>query len=218
MPTHQPTQGLRALFIGNSYTHRNDLPGLIAGLAAAGSPPCEMSAERVIVNGASLRRHWNAGAAELIRSQPWDVVVLQEQSTLPVKNPRRYHENVRLFAEVVRERGARLVVYLAWARQNAPETQSTLNHAAEEIAAETGAEIAAVGPAWERVRQHPKAPELFEADGSHPTLAGSYLAACVFYATLFRRSPVGLPAPEGLLLPPEQLRLLQEAARADAPG
>jgi nitrate/nitrite transporter NarK len=28
-------------------------------------------------------------------------------------------------------------------------------------------------------------------DGSHPTAAGSYLAACVFFATLFDQRPVG---------------------------
>lgn len=29
-------------------------------------------------------------------------------------------------------------------------------------------------------------------DKSHPTLAGTYLAACTVYAALFRRSPIGL--------------------------
>jgi hypothetical protein len=203
---------LRVLFIGNSYTQRNDLPGLIAGLAAVGDPPRELLSERVIVNGASLRRHWNAGAAELIRARPWDVVVLQEQSTLPVKNARRYHENVRLFAGVVREHGARLVLYLAWARQNAPDTQTVLNQAAEEIAREVNAAIAPVGLAWQHARAQPDAPELFEPDGSHPTLAGSYLAACVFYGTLFGGNPAGLPAPEPLRISDEQLRLLQSAA------
>ena len=36
-------------------------------------------------------------------------------------------------------------------------------------------------------------PELYFSDGSHPSPAGSYLAACTFYATLFHASPVGLP-------------------------
>ena len=28
-------------------------------------------------------------------------------------------------------------------------------------------------------------------DGNHPSLAGTYLAACVVYATLYGKSPVG---------------------------
>ena len=34
---------------------------------------------------------------------------------------------------------------------------------------------------------------LHQPDKSHPNPKGSYLAACVFYATLFDKSPVGLP-------------------------
>src|SRR4051812_17027353 len=79
--------GMQLLFIGNSFTQRNDLPALIARLAQAADPPQVLESERVIANGASLRQHWNAGtAAGLIAAQPWDGVVLQEQSTLPVKN------------------------------------------------------------------------------------------------------------------------------------
>jgi hypothetical protein len=33
---------------------------------------------------------------------------------------------------------------------------------------------------------------LWQSDGSHPNEAGTYLAACVFYATLFQQSPEGL--------------------------
>ena len=35
-------------------------------------------------------------------------------------------------------------------------------------------------------------------DGSHPTVSGTYLAACVFYATIFRQSPEGLSYIDGL--------------------
>jgi hypothetical protein len=35
-------------------------------------------------------------------------------------------------------------------------------------------------------------------DRRHPTLAGSYLAACTFYAALFAESPVGHPYTAGL--------------------
>jgi hypothetical protein len=52
---------------------------------------------------------------------------------------------------------------------------------------------------------------LHDRDQSHPTLAGSYLAACVFLAVLFRESPVGIET--GLAgLAGKDLALLQEAA------
>src|SRR3954447_23082010 len=98
-----PTRGthsapLKVLFIGNSFTARNDLPALLARLAAARGKGLQ---HRLIsAGGASLRTHWNAGEARrAIQDSQYDHVVLQEQSTLPVKNARRMHENVHLFEE-----------------------------------------------------------------------------------------------------------------------
>src|SRR5262245_45500315 len=71
---------LKALFVGNSFTARNDLPGLVAQLAAARGRRLE---HRLIsAGGASLRTHWNAGVAlEVIQGGQYDHVILQEQST-----------------------------------------------------------------------------------------------------------------------------------------
>ena len=52
--------------------------------------------------------------------------------------------------------------------------------------------VAPVGYTWYQVRHdHPEI-VLWQDDGVHPTPAGTYLAACVFYASIFRQSPVGL--------------------------
>jgi hypothetical protein len=182
---------LKALFIGNSFTARNDLPGLIARLAAARGKLFE---HRLIsAGGASLRTHWNAGAArEEIQKGEYDVVVLQEQSTLPVKNAGRMHENVRLFDEVIRAAGARTVLYMTWARQHAPDSQQAITDAYTGIGRELGATVVPVGLAWQRFLGEHSRPALHDRDQSHPTLAGSYLAACVFLAVLFQVSPVGI--------------------------
>lgn len=206
---------VRILFIGNSYTQRNDLPGLLAALAASGEPPIQIQAEKVIANGASLRQHWNAGhAAQLIQQQPWEVIVLQEQSTLPLKNRQRYHENVRLFADLIRPTGSRLALYQTWARRDAPETQDALNAAVNRIAAETEALVVPVGMAWGAARQLADAPELFDKDGSHPTLAGSFLAACVFHYALFGVPEADLPVPADRGLSAPEARRIARLARA----
>lgn len=48
----------RILFIGNSFTNRNDLPGMLARLAAAADPPHRVESDRVIANGRALKTHW----------------------------------------------------------------------------------------------------------------------------------------------------------------
>ena len=182
---------LDVLFIGNSFTARNDLPGLVARLAAARGKGLD---HRLIsAGGASLRAHWNAGqAAEAIRDGGYDAVVLQEQSTLPVKNAARMHENVRLFDGANKAAGAKTVLYMTWARRNSPDSQKAITDAYTAVGKELGATVAPVGPAWQRFLRDNDRPVLHDRDQSHPTVAGSYLAACVFLAALVNESPVGV--------------------------
>lgn len=200
-----------ALFIGNSFTARNDVPGLIASFAE--SRGHKLDHRLISVGGASLRSHWNrAEAPAAIRDGKYDFVVLQEQSTLPVKNRTRTHENIRLFDEAIRAAGSQMVLYLTWARQHAPETQEALTEAYTSIGRELNAIVVPVGPAWETFLAKHDRPVLHDKDKSHPTLAGSYLAACVFFATLFKESPIGLDV-EVQGLAPADAKLLQRAAR-----
>lgn len=182
---------LKILFIGNSFTARNDLPRMIAQLAAAR----EKSIEHRLISagGASLRTHWNAGmAAAAIKSGRFEAVVLQEQSTLPVKNAKRMHENVRLFDQAIKAAGAETILYMTWARAHAPESQQAITDAYTSIGKELGATVVPAGIAWQKLLAKHDQPALHDPDGSHPTLAGSYLAACVFFATLFKETPVGI--------------------------
>jgi hypothetical protein len=182
---------LSVLFVGNSFTARNNVPALIAELAQ--SRGHRLDHRLISMGGASLKMHWNKGVAqEAMKSTKYDYVVLQEQSTLPVKGPARMHESVRLFDEEIRGSGAKTVLYLTWARQYAPEAQNAITAAYKSIGSELGAIVVPAGIAWEAFLKNHKSPVLHDKDGSHPTLAGSYLAACVFLAVLFGENPVGI--------------------------
>ena len=198
MAGKQTSPTIKMLFIGNSFTQRNDLPELIAAMAAERG----LRIEPVLISagGASLRSHWNAGrAAAAISTCGYDYVVLQEQSTLPVKNAARMAENIRLFDEVIRDAGAKTVLYMTWARQHARETQQAITDAYTAIGKELDAMVIPVGNVWQRFLAKHDHPVLHDRDQSHPTPAGSYLAACVFLATLFKMNPVGIDAgPETL--------------------
>jgi hypothetical protein len=203
---------MNVLFIGNSFTARNDLPGMVSRLAAAAQK--QLNFRLISAGGASLRMHWNKGEApRAIRNGDYDYVVLQEQSTLPVKNAVRMRENVMLFDETIRAAGARTVLYLTWARKYAPQTQQSITSAYRTIGSEIGATVVPVGVVWQEALRQRGCPVLYDKDGSHPTLAGSYLAACVFFGTLFGKRPGGW-RPEGV--DATDAALLQRAAAAAA--
>jgi len=189
---------INMLFIGNSFTQRNNLPGLLAEMAAERESCIEH--ELISVGGASLRTHWNAAkAAKVIATGGYDYVVLQEQSTLPVKNAKRMAENVRLFDGAIKQAGSRTVLYMTWARKSAPEAQEPIAAAYTTVAKELGAVVVPVGLAWQSFLAEHDSPVLHDRDQSHPTLAGSYLAACVFLAVLLKVNPVGVESkPPGL--------------------
>ena len=201
---------INMLFIGNSFTQRNNMPGLLADMAAA-RDLC-VKHELISAGGASLRSHWNAGrTAKAVETGGYNYVVLQEQSTLPVKNAKRMVENVRLFDESIKRAGSKTVLYMTWARQHTPEAQQVITDAYNTIGDELGAIVVPVGLAWQNFLAKHDKPVLHDRDQSHPTLAGSYLAACVFLAVLLQKSPVGVESgPAGL--DKQDMALLQGAA------
>src|SRR5688500_15576099 len=77
-----------------------------------------------------------------------------------------------------------------------------------------------VGDAWREAWKRDSTIALYAADGLHPSIGASYLAALVMYAVLYDKSPVGLPASlrlrEGITfsIAPQIAATLQAAARA----
>src|SRR5262249_24137193 len=141
-------ESVSMLFIGNSFTQRNNLPALLAELASARG--LFIQHELISAGGASLRRHWNAGrAAQAIATGGYDYVVLQDQSTLPVKNAQRMAENVGLFDTAIKSAGSKMVLYMTWARQHAPKTQQVIADAYNSVGEELGAIVVPVGLAWQ---------------------------------------------------------------------
>lgn len=202
---------LSVLFVGNSYTFYNDLPKLVQRMSVEAAQPRPLQVRDVTFGGASLQAHWQRGEVQkTIASQHWDYVVIQDFSTMPVDNPDLTREYVRLVAAAARKAGAQPILYLTWARQAKPAMQAQLDSVYTDLANETHALLAPVGQAWKRALSTSPQPQLFVEDGSHPSFAGSYLAASVFYSLIYGVQP---PAPSA-----EQLALLDHAKPGDLQG
>jgi hypothetical protein len=185
-----PPRTVRVLFIGNSYTYGNDLPGLIAQLLPARG--ITLAHESVTPGGATLEKQWAGGKAlEAIRKGKWDFVVLQEQSARPVRDREAMFKAARLLHEEIAKSGAKTLLYETWAAKASPDEQPKLTDAYETLGRELGATVVPAGEAWKKALAERL--ELHGTDGRHPNRRGSYLAACLFARALSGESPVGLP-------------------------
>ncbi len=176
---------MRVLFIGNSYTFCNELPEIFAQLATSAGH--QVSAFHETSGGKSLQWHWyNSQALPRIESEKWDYVILQDMSLQTVCDPALFHEYVDRFVARIKDAGAQAVLYMTWARQHLPEMQQEISAAYQAAAERNGVLLAPVGRAWGKYLKDNSGVVLHVEDRSHPNFAGSYLAACVFLATIFR--------------------------------
>jgi hypothetical protein len=199
----------RVLFVGNSYTYVNDLPNTFGELAVAGGHNVETG--MVANGGETLAQHAaSSDTLDKISSASWRFVVLQEQSETPATSAGRssmMYPAARTLAAKIRAAGAEPIFFMTWAHADGlpaaglndyESMQLAIDDGYNGIANELGAPVAPVGFTWFAVRrEHPEI-SLWQDDGSHPTVSGTYLAACVFYAAIFRQSPEGLSYLDGL--------------------
>jgi hypothetical protein len=198
---------LDVFFVGNSYIYFNNLPGLVEGISDMLDGPYVRTASHTH-GGYRLGEHLTDGhlpgalGSDGSTNHPWDFVVLQEQSALAtvtdtvtgeLGSPVEFQRAVRDLASQARDLGATPALYMTWAKKRWPDQLTDISTAYRGAGAELDAPVAPVGEAWAAVATRRPDFELFVADGSHPNPAGSYLAACVMYATLTGKNPAGGP-------------------------
>jgi hypothetical protein len=183
---------LKVLFIGNSLTYTNEMPQIFQGLATSQNRRVRVAMQAL--GDYTLEKHWKDGkAAEMITGGNWDVVVLQEHGTGPIENLNSMKEYAAKFNELIKKQNARTVLFMTWPPQNKMSTQRRIAIAYEDLAKELGATVAPVGLAWQKALGGNKPVALHAADKKHPTEAGSYLTACVFYSLLVDSKRADMP-------------------------
>ena len=216
-PEDPVSAGKPVFFVGNSLTYFNDMPFMIAAFAEADGQE-SLGIGSLLVPDYSLEDHWTDGRALAeIRRGGWKVVVLQQgPSSLP-ENQALLAQWASRFADEARAVGARPALYMVWPESTRREAFDAVSASYRGAAEAVDGLLFPVGEAWRAAwRRDPDAP-LYAADGYHPSVAGSYLAALVMYQQLYDRSPIGLP--HALTLPIGRIsvdsalaRILQEAA------
>lgn len=189
----------RILFVGNSYTYYNGSLHVHANRIARNADASGRYDYRAAtIAGAPLHSHaieHLITPGKLGVKEPFEVVILQSNSTdaMSDRNRARFRETVIEFNEAITRRGAKTALYMTQAHVKPSKYAGTdmLRRTAEmyiEVGNEIGAVVIPAGLAFEEAyRRRPDMKLHFELDGSHPSLLGTYLAACTVYATLYGR-------------------------------
>ncbi|MFA6152024.1 MAG: PKD domain-containing protein [Chitinophagaceae bacterium] len=193
------------LFIGNSYTYTNDLPKMLADLALSAGDTVIF--DSYSPGGFTFEQHsTDPTTLGKIDMGTWDYVVLQEQSQRPAFPIAQVESEVFPYAKILNDRVraknpcGETIFYMTWGRKNGDAdncpfyppicTFSGMNdelRARYEIMADRNdAMLSPVGAIWKSVRTANPALELYVPDESHPSVAGTYIAACSFYTTIFQ--------------------------------
>lgn len=213
-PSAARPAALNVLFIGNSYTFANDLPGILSAMSTTQGSPRDIKTQAVAVAMASLQSLWEKGEAiDAIKKNKWDYVVLQEQSLRPIEDPERMKVYARRFHELIANNGAQTILYLTWARKNKPEAQKLIDNAYFSLGKELRANVAPVGVAWQNALAAAPSMRLYVDDGSHPSTAGSYLVACTFFQTIMGHGKA-CPMPRHFPVSAEAAAVIQQAVSA----
>ena len=221
----------KALFLGNSYTGVNNLPQMVADIATSAGDTLLIDSNTP--GGYTLQGHsTNTVSAGKIAAGGWDYVVLQEQSQLPSFPLPQVQQLVFPYARKLdsiintHNECAETVFYMTWGRKNGDAENcpvwppvctyagmdSLLNLRYRMMASDNQAIVSPVGAVWRYLRQNHPQMELYSADGSHPSLAGTYAAACSFYTAFFRKDPTTAGFNPGI--PATDATLIRAAARA----
>ena len=210
------SQTRSALFIGNSYTYANStIPVWVNKIAI--SLGDSLSYEMQAPGGAQLNQHAvNPSTLSSISSEEWDYVVLQEQSLMPSFPPEQVAQEVYPYAEILcdsiysNNECSIPMFFMTWGRENGDQSnceeyppictyegmQNRLRESYIEMAEMNNGQVAPVGIVWKTLREMSEDTlDLYSTDGSHPSMLGTYVAACTFYASMFHKSPVGADYP-----------------------
>ena len=218
------------LWVGNSFFYyNNSMHGHFGRLVASAGPSSRVRGTSVAVSGSGLDwhdmdsllrpgglgRYSFVGDNEIRFNKPgrqFDTAIMMDCSQCPVHPQLQaaFHETVRKYAQSLVTAGVRPVLFMSWAYKDKPEMTAQLAEQYTMAANANNTLVVPAGLAFAKAIAMSPDIELYEADKRHPSLAGTYLAACTVYASLYGKTPVGLSYTAGLA--PDVVKLLQTSA------
>lgn len=204
---------LRVLFLGNSLTAGNDVPGLVQAMAQLQGVDLHYAAEHP--GGYAIEDHWRDGHQALLHTGDYDVLVLQQgPSTLP-ESQAHLRQWTATWAAEARRFGTRPALYMIWPVRTQANGFALVSESYRNAALAADAVVFPAGEAWQAALSANPSVQLYSSDGLHAQPAGSFLAAMVIARGLVSLDPARVPATvRGITVPSATLDLFRAVVEA----
>jgi hypothetical protein len=213
---------VRILFLGNSLTAGNDVPGLVKAMAEAGGVPVFVHA--LTPGGVGMEDHWNnPQTREMVGWGRWTHVVLQQGPSSRPESQADLKKWAEIWGREIRVQGATPVFYMVWPVKSEPQMFPEVAKSYRAGAEAAKGTVAATGEAWQELLRLDPTAELY-SDDLHATPLGSYLAALVLTHRLTGVKPEKVPGKLTLEsgavveVPAEKLEAVRRAAEKAIEG
>src|SRR5689334_9923527 len=207
-----------AIFIGNSFFYyNNSLHNHVSLLVRSADPAYKLRMTSVTISGSGADWHdvdsyFRPNAIGNYSFDPdnsvvfnkidrlFDLAIMMDCSQCPIHPQLKsvFVDYSKKHSDTVRRHGAKPVFFMSWAYADRPEMTAELAEAYTAAANQNDAFVIPAGLAFARSLKRRPELVLHASDKRHPSLAGTYLAACTVYAALFKKSPEGLGYTAGL--------------------
>ena len=199
------------LWVGNSFFYyNNSMHNHFGNLVQAADPQSRPRGVSVTISGSGMDwhdmesyfrpngigRYSFAAGNQIVFNKPgrqFDAVVMMDCSQCPIHPQLKpvFHEYAKKQSEIVVKNGARPILFMSWAYKDKPEMTAQLAEQYTIAGNDNNALVIPAGLAFAKVIAMRPDLELYQPDKRHPTLLGTYLAACTAYAAIHGKSPVG---------------------------
>lgn len=188
-----PLADYELLFIGNSHSSVNGLPGLVATLIETADPNKKVNTANASGSKFLDERIGDGQTLELLQSRRWSHVFLQAQKYSSSGDFFYPTTSAEEWIRRVKAQQAIPILFPEWPRRGNREEGLRVHELHLYIASQESACVAPVGLVWDKmIARYPNV-DLHAADGNHSNLKGALLTAFVFYQILTKQSAADLP-------------------------
>ena len=205
------------MFIGNSLTYVNNLPGTLVAIAESAGDTIRVSSEAG--PNLALIDHLNGGtnAVASIAQGGWEFVVLQQGPTPAGICRDSLILWSKMFDPLIRKIGATPALLMTWPIVGVGPSFDDVRISFQQAAQAVNGTFMPAGEAWRIALRADPTLALYGSDGFHPSAVGTFLTALEIYERVTGHDARELPPKafsngQPLSLPEATIRLLQSAA------